>query len=212
MASGIQSPSWSEKVLESFRDSPKKAAVLGGLCVMLVALWLKMFVGGKTPSSALAAPAQTQEVRVVDDLDAPVTARKWAGEAGESASLMQWARQPVEPIKRNLFAVPLDYYPRDGAGAGEDTGNANGFWDQLSKSMSAQADQQEQRQILIENIKIKAAALNLQSTMMGAQPTAMVNGEMVREESVVAGFRVLRIEARRMIIEREGIKLEIFMK
>jgi len=54
--------------------------------------------------------------------------------------------------------------------------------------------------------------LKLQSTVMGPQPSAMVNGEMVREGSVVAGFRVLKIEARRMIVEREGIKLAILMK
>jgi len=48
--------------------------------------------------------------------------------------------------------------------------------------------------------------------MMGPQPKALVNGEFVGEGSVVASFRVLKIEARRMIVEREGIRLEIVMK
>jgi hypothetical protein len=55
---------------------------------------------------------------------------------------------------------------------------------------------------------------------MGAVPKAVVNGEMVGEGSVAASgagdtrvsFRVLKIEARRIIVEREGIKLEIQMK
>jgi hypothetical protein len=39
----------------------------------------------------------------------------------------------------------------------------------------------------------------------------MVNGELVGEGGVVADFRVLKIEARRLIVEREGIRLEIKM-
>jgi hypothetical protein len=34
---------------------------------------------------------------------------------------------------------------------------------------------------------------------------------MVREGSVVDGFRVLKIEARQLIVEREGVKLAITM-
>ena len=48
--------------------------------------------------------------------------------------------------------------------------------------------------------------------MMGASPKALINGQLVGEGEVVAGFRVLKIEARRMIIEREGIQLEIQTK
>ena len=54
--------------------------------------------------------------------------------------------------------------------------------------------------------------MKLQSTMMGPQPKALVNGELVGEGDVVAAFRVLKIEARRIIVEREGIRLEIQMK
>jgi hypothetical protein len=40
----------------------------------------------------------------------------------------------------------------------------------------------------------------------------MVNGKLIGEGSVVAEFRVLKIEARRIVVEREGIQLEIQMK
>jgi hypothetical protein len=40
----------------------------------------------------------------------------------------------------------------------------------------------------------------------------MVNGDLVGEGSVVANFRIVSIEARRIIVEREGIRLEIDMK
>ena len=78
--------------------------------------------------------------------------------------------------------------------------------------MTFQADVRKERQILIENLHQQASQLRLQSTMMGAVPKAVINGELVEEGEVVAAFRVLKIEARRIIVEREGIKLEIQMR
>jgi hypothetical protein len=53
--------------------------------------------------------------------------------------------------------------------------------------------------------------------MGGPRPAALVNGQMVREGDVVAtgsgasrtSYRVLKIEARRVFLEREGIRSEI---
>lgn len=194
---------WSERIVGPFRASPKKATVLAVLAVTLVGSWVKMISGGKGPRTAQASAPQAMVDR---QAQTPLKRPMAAGQ-----SLTRWARRPVGPMTRNLFAVPLDYYPRDVARGGE-LSAGGGFWDRLAKSVSAHADEQEQRQILIDNVRIMAGGLKLQSTVMGPQPSAMVNGEMVREGSVVAGFRVLKIEARRMIVEREGIKLAILMK
>ena len=67
---------------------------------------------------------------------------------------------------------------------------------------------------------MQARQIRLQSTLAdGAKPTALVNGRLVREGDVVAigtgrartEFRVLRIEARRILLEHEGIGLEVQM-
>ncbi len=55
---------------------------------------------------------------------------------------------------------------------------------------------------------------------MGTRPKAVINGDLVGEGDLVASgtgrartqFRVLKIEPRRIIVEREGIRLEIPMK
>ena len=92
---------------------------------------------------------------------------------------------------------------RDDGKTGDENPAGNGYWDLLRKSMSAQADQQEQRQILVDNIRIAAGNLKLQSTLMGAQPAAMVNGEMIREGDHVSGFRVLKIEDNTIYVARD---------
>jgi hypothetical protein len=65
---------------------------------------------------------------------------------------------------------------------------------------------------------VQARQIRLQSTLMGGpHPAALMNGQMVREGDVVATgsgasrttYRVLKIEARRVILEREGIRSEI---
>ena len=63
----------------------------------------------------------------------------------------------------------------------------------------------------ISSIRIAAEALKLESTIVGPTPGAIVNGQMVREGSNIAGFRVLKIEARQMVVEREGVKLAVTM-
>jgi len=78
--------------------------------------------------------------------------------------------------------------------------------------MTSRADVKKERQILVENLARQASQLRLQSTIMGASPKAVIDGGLVGEGDVVATFRVLRIEPRRITVEREGIKLEIQMK
>ena len=68
------------------------------------------------------------------------------------------------------------------------------------------------RENLLANFRAEAGNLRLDSIIMGPQPKAMIDGKLVAEGDVVALFRVLKIEPRRIIVEREGIKLEIQMK
>jgi hypothetical protein len=116
--------------------------------------------------------------------------------------------------------VRLEYFPRDVKGPTASLVESEGFWDAVAKSLPSQADQKKERQILAENLQLKAAELKLQSTVLGPTPKALVNGELVSEGDVLASgsgesrtpFRVLKIEPRRIIVEREGIMLEIPMK
>ncbi len=199
---------WFDKLAAALGTSPGKLSTAGGLGVILIVLWARFLFLGHHPASASGAMTQTwagssPAIRGVSDS---------ARSGDDAASLLRWARRPVQPLMRNPFAVPLDFYPRDGAKAADDASSPSGYWDLVRKSMSSRADQQEQRQILIDNVRIAAAALNLQSTVTGAHPGAMVNGQMVREGDEIAGFRLVKIEARQIIVEREGVRLAVLMQ
>jgi hypothetical protein len=169
-----------------------------------------VLVGGHAGPSAAQGATTTAVVLAKAVISEQPVQHHSAEPAG--MSLQQWARQQDRrPLGRNPFAVPLDFYPTDASSGADETSTANGYWDLLRKSMSSRADQQEQRQILIDNVRIAAESLKLDSTIMSARPGAMVNGEVVHEGSIVAGFRVLKIESRELIMEREGIKLAVMM-
>lgn len=113
--------------------------------------------------------------------------------------LREWLEEPLLPAGRNLFI---------GAAAPAITTFESG-----AKSVPAPADAKGERTI---------SQMRLQSTLMGAEPSAVINGQVVREGDVVAtgtapgphggsqsDFRVKKIEARRVIVEQKGVALEI---
>ena len=196
-------------VLKAVRNDPQKAGVLTVLLVVLGVLQLRLqMTGQEGPSRATASVSE----RTTDNpFRAGASSSDTKNTPDAQAALREWLDAPAMPLRRNLFAIDLERFPRDGSVTSVST-KSSGFWDELAKSMTFQADVRKERQILIENLHQQASQLRLQSTMMGAVPKAVINGELVEEGEVVAAFRVLKIEARRIIVEREGIKLEIQMR
>src|SRR5450432_380208 len=196
-----------QKLKENLTADPKKSGTLAVLCAILAAVAGRALLsGGKSiPESAHASTASPMVA--ISNSPQQQTANRSA-----LAAMQKWSDAPVPPISRNLFAVRVEYFPVDGSRTSLPSDTSDGFWQRLEKSMAVQADQRDKRDNLIANFKNEAGQLRLESTMMGPQPKAMVNGELVGEGSVVAKFRIVKIDTRRIIIEREGIQLEIQMK
>jgi len=94
--------------------------------------------------------------------------------------------------------------------SGDDT---DGFWDQLAKSLAAKADQEKTRGILRDNVRTQASRLDLQSTgMFGGTPKAMVNGTIVQEGDTIDDFKIIKIESKRIVVEKEEIQVEVIFK
>lgn len=204
-------PTLLERVREALHREAKKAAVLTFLLAVLGILWIRMAMkNGAAPAVATAAT------------DQPLSDVPQASPEGSAAAVAfrKWLNAPQRPITRNLFAINLDHFPADGHAASNADAAGSGFWGELAKSVSAQADVTRERQILLDNLQQQASRLHLETTLMGTRPKAVVNGDLVGEGDLVASgtgkartlFRVLKIEPRRIIIEREGIRLEVPMK
>jgi len=196
-----------KKLATAVKNDPQKAGVLTVLVTILVILQVRLQMSGQdTLSSATASVSGSDNP---SGAPAPLSGPKRSADA--QASLRQWLDAPAAPLGRNLFAIELERFPQDQSRTSV-LPKTSGFWDELAKSMTSHADVKKERQILVENLRQQASRLRLESTMMGASPKAVIDGELVGEGEMVALFRVIKIEARRIIVEREGIKLEIQMR
>lgn len=226
-----------DKISEAARQDPRKTGALGVLLLVLSVMAGRMMltgdsqparasgmaVGNNSTSSnmrpvigATGAIASKASGRTIGNNSLGTNADPVAtSRANNSARrLNEWMRAPITSVSRNLFSVKLDYFPSDGSrpAQGVRTPADGEFWGRLEKSLMLQADQRDKRDNLLANYRDQAAKLRLDSIIWGAQPKAMIEGKLVAEGDVVALFRVLKIEQRRIIVEREGIRLEILMK
>jgi hypothetical protein len=195
-----------EGMLRQVKAEPKKAAALLLLAALLVGMWAKIFLFGDP--RPLSAGSMGPEKIKVDRTD---SFRNQLSPA--SRTLLEWTRKPITGTKRNLFAIKLDYFPVDGSRPMFSGDDADGFWDQLAKSLAAKADQEKARGILRDNVRMKASRLDLQSTgTFNGIPKAMVNGTIVQEGDTIEGFRIVQIEAKRIVVELEAIQVQVIFK
>lgn len=204
-----QPRTFSDRLKAAATKDPKKSLVLSVLVAVLAVMWIKMMLnGGKTTPRAASAMSHKPSLPLVEPLVQPAR-------TSEQTALRNWVNQPLpDAPDRNLFEVKLEYFPTDKSRPTSSSGTIGQatFWDQLAKSIDAQADQQHKREILIQNLRQQAGQLALTSTVMGPHPKAVINGVMVGQGEVVAQFRVIKIEARSAVVERDGVRLEIALK
>jgi hypothetical protein len=193
-------------LIKAAKAEPRRAAVLAVLLALMGLLWMRVLGGPAAgPSTASAHPTDLRPPGPVNNPGGPAARLTAMHEA-----LKDWASRPVSPLNRNLFAINYDFFPQDGSRPPVlRAPQGDGFWDRLAKSMTARADARKEQEVLRENLRLQAAQLKLQTIVMGVEPKAVINGELVGEGDVVASFRISKIEARRVVVEREGIKLAL---
>ncbi len=197
------------------KEDPKRATILAVLVIVMGVMWARLALSGKSQPATAEASIDSS---LLIAPSVPVDSTRRPGLSVHAEELTAWTRLPVQPVRRNLFAVNLTYYRRDGS-TGSPSAGSQGFWQELAKSQSQTTDLKKARQIQIENVEQLASQIKLQSTMMGAAPKAMANGKLVGVGDIVsvdaagavATFRVLGVGPRSMIVEHEGIRLEISM-
>jgi hypothetical protein len=213
-------PSWQTTLTAAIRRDPKKAGVLGVLLAVLLVVGGRAAIGSKAIPTPAVAGTKTSKPKTDNARGIRVAGRK-----NNTAAMRTWLSTSLPRLDRNLFAVKLDNYPQLSGKKSKNSPIPTKELTAEEKSAAQTVDEKKEKQTLTEAMQLQARQYKLTSTVTGALPKALINGEMVKEGDVVAsgptespegdplaGFRVLKIEARRVIIEREGIKLEILMK
>ena len=179
---------------------PRKAWLLTILTTALLVLIGRMtFKSGAVPTAQGHTAARAAAARG----PWPVYS---ANGATMAASLAQWGGQPIEAIPRNLFCIPLDYYAYADGSHPRDSAEAAGTSD-------AQNELRREHENLVNNLRTQAADLKLQGIVLGETPQAWINGALIAPGQLIgsSGFRLMRIEARRIIVEQDGVLIGIDM-
>jgi hypothetical protein len=209
-------PAW-EKLRGAARKDPKKAGFLLILVAVMAGMWGKALIHSQPAGAAAATIREAVATESAGaNTSSPVIMSVVSDKLrGHQAGRASWSAIKLMPPSRNLFQVDYDRYPQSGksttpgAAVKQQSGDSSG---DTAKSVATPADLKKERQILATNLQAQAAGLKLQTTVMGAQPKALVNGSLVKEGDTIASFRIVKITARGMVIERDGIKLEVEMK
>ncbi len=201
-----------KRLPQPIRDDPKKGLVLAALLVLLGGMTLRQFWPVGKPATADASADEllgSSPDEVLPNVG-PIRMVK-------SEKLEEWLGKPIRPLKRNVFELKTEFYRVAGGKVTESAVEAGDelFWDRLAKSITSRADQRRQKQIRLENLQLAASKLKLQSTVMGSQARALIDGKLLRLNDVVeAGgmtFKLVRIEARRILVERDAVRVEVPM-
>jgi len=189
----------------TFKRDPRKSLLLTVLLAILAVLGGRAMMGGHTLSGADA-----EHLNPAGGLDGSGAGVQDSHKLTVQKSLAQWAKLPDESIKRNLFAVPFEFFPQDPA---HQTTAAHS---DVTPARTGQSQDEliKQHQILVDNLRAEAANLTLEGTLMGAHPRAWINGVLVGLGELVpkTEFRVTQVEPRRIIIEERSVQIELSMK
>ena len=212
-----------QRLPEPIRNDPKKSGLLAGLAVVMCVLGIRQFASSGGPAKANAAEIAPRTAASPTSASRNARGAKVSDNAlGNSSRLVaDWLGTPIKALDRNLFETKLEFFQRLDSTASDKASVLadETFWDQLAKSLASQADQKRQKQIRSENLQLAASSLKLQTTIMGSVPKALIDGRMVRvgelvdtkNSSLSISFRVSQIEARRIVVEHDGVKIELRM-
>ncbi len=188
----------------------KKASVLGSLVLVAGGLWLRAAItSGPKSANASSKTRMTEsgkkraEKSAKAEKDAPRLTRTRVVEMA-----------PPPELQRDLFMLSDALLASSPQTEPNDMGTPKSAGGKVDKSLRPAVIA---AQTIEERVASEAARLQLRSTMIGANPTAVIESDdtsrsgatVVRVGNTVAGFTVIAIRAREVELEKEHVRVTI---
>ena len=111
-------------------------------------------------------------------------------------------------IVRDLFRPSAEFFGAGGRLQPQETGWCADVEQWLAQQQTGQGEEAARAKAVCAG----AQALSLQSTMLGAAPTALINGSVLREGQWINGFRLKYITSNAVLVTKDGVDVELRMK
>ena len=209
---------WKSRLKAELARDKKKTGILAALLLAGGIVAGRAAISHSTPETAAAGAPQAQA--------APNTPTGGAGRepvAGRPPSArpdrtkwVEYLRTMDRTISRDLFKANLDCFPlQPGANVAADplASGQPGWFELIRDGIAEKQQQGSDEQARIRAISAQAHSLKLQSTMLfGNSPTALIDGQVLREGDYVSGFRIKRIASNRCVVTKDGVDVELRME
>ncbi len=170
------------------RADPRKSAVLVVLTLVLAVLYVRWLWPGAGPEQIEAAG-----IPAASPTGGQSPSRAGPGAAGPTPPRMLISTPLVRELTGDPFALDLQRYP-------------------AGREEPADRSQPPAPVMFEDPVEAAARTLTLQSTMCGPAPLACINGEFIKPGQRVNGFVLERVEPTRVVLERDGVKVELYLK
>jgi hypothetical protein len=205
-----------DKLVALYRHQPGKVITLGGLLgVMLIVLAITVIRGaGRTAtaqggSALLPTSGSGQPVAT-----APLAATPTVAGARDVSA--EWSRQfalverlPTDPFRVEMTWFPLNPDRRQTTVRAMLPGDrrADPLTEHIRKWASEVTHRREVRASQVAAVQTEAAGLKLSTVMVStpANSLAVINGEPLKVGQRISGFTVVRIEPKRVVVNKAGV-------
>jgi hypothetical protein len=195
------------RLRDTVRNDPRKAIMVAVVIVTMVAISCRFIF-----HEPATAPAADFSSLMSDNVDAAPPA---PAKISTADAMKQWLAGVDQPAKRNLFTLNLDDYPSDtsinpaGAARIVQDQKDQSLWNDVAKSMVAQADYQRERDVRLKNLQRITAKLRVEKITVGPPARVQVNGETVEANGTIASVHVIQIGSDRITVEKDGVTLDL---
>ncbi len=187
----------------------RKASVLGALLIIAGGMWLRtMLIADNAPRKARASVNSK-----IASIDAGEGSGNSIGDREKSKRLR--IEIPAPPaLDRDLFALSARYFSLSSqteAPAQEPPKSAQGTVE------NPHEQELLRQQALVRRINEEAAELRLRSTIVGANPFAVIesgasgksSGMVVGLGGTIRGFQLVEVRSRSVVLEKSGVQVEL---
>ena len=199
-ASGHKLGNLIRRSMIELRKDKRKAFLLAVLAIGACAALVNLLVAPSSPVKAGAAE-QPAGARIAERQPDARPGESTEGDQGKSALRDRYDRGLVRKIERDIFTPNPEFSPpRQDATAVRRT---------VPRTTTQPGESQEaiQRQMVLAH----AQSLVLQTTMISSNPTAIVNGRVMRIGDRILGFEVVEITPRACKVRKDGVTVILEM-
>ena len=218
---------WKRRLSDQLQRDKKKTALLVVLLVTAGTIGGRLVASKAFPSpaKAKAAPEDSRAERLLPDLSmtgafSPSSPRApGAPRADAAARREEYLARLDRAITRDLFKPSPELFPPSGDDrvasrrSAEDARASQPSWSRQAEAWIEKARRARRAKAArAEAVRAQAAALELQSTMVGPSASALINGQVLRKSDWINGFRVKSIGADSCVVTKDGVDVVLHMK